>query len=339
NQNASVVTTNNIESIAGVVKSAVLGQKQVINDYKKIDRLVFASPNSNVISKIAINDGCASSCLFCETKFARGPLNSFSEELIVKAVELSVERGAREIQLASQDTGAYGLDRATNIAKLMLKISKIAGDFKVRIGMLNPEHISKYLDSFIEIMKSEKFYKFVHLPVQSGSNDVLRHMRRMYTIEHFNEYVDRIRAEIPWITVETDIIVGYPAETEQDFEQTLGFVRESRPNIVNMSKFWSRPHTMASKLKQLSQETITERSAELGRVVRKVQKEINDSFVGTISNVLITETEESSFNGRTDNYKKVIIKKKDTDENVFIGNKVRVKIEKASCNVLYARLT
>ena len=171
--NASMVTTSNVENIAEVVKSMVLGQVRIIDGYKKTDRLALFSPNGNVISKVAINDGCASSCLFCETKFARRSLNSFSEELIVRAVELSVKHGAKEIQLASQDTGAYGLDRATDITRLMEKISIIDGNFKVRVGMLNPEHFHRYLEPFIEAMKNERFYKFVHLPAQSGSNNVL----------------------------------------------------------------------------------------------------------------------------------------------------------------------
>ena len=161
----------------------------------------------------------------------------------------------------------------------------------------------------------------------------------MYAIERLNEYIDRIRAEIPGVTIETDIIVGYPTETEKDFEMTLDFVRETRPNVVNMSKFWCRPHTPASKLKQLPQEIITDRSAELGRVVRITQKQINDTFVGDVFDVLATELGENSINCRTDSYKKVIIKKKDANGCTFIGNNFRVKIEKASCNVLYGRMT
>ena len=331
--NASIVTTNNIAKIPGVIESTFLGQKRTINSYHKTDRLIFFAPTKNVISKVQINDGCASSCAFCETKFARGPLNSFSEELIFKAVELSVNNGAKEIQLTSQDMGAYGLDRGTNIAKLMKRLSEIEGDFKVRVGMLNPEHLGKYLDGFVEALKSDRFYKFVHLPVQSGSNRVLREMNRMYTIEQFDAYVAKLRAEIPQITIETDVIVGYPTENEEDFEQTLEFVRRTKPEVVNRCKFWSRPHAAASRLEQLPNMIIEGRSARFTRVVRQVQQTNNDAFIGREFDVIITEDEDRSLNARADNYKKVIIKK--GASNALLGSRVKVKINAASSNVLY----
>ncbi len=336
---ASILTTSNVDKIAESVSQAASGGRTVFNDYNRADKLIlFRNTHKDafgdsVIAKVPVSEGCLSSCRFCETKFARGPLNSFSEELIVNAVALSVRRGAKEIQLTSQDMGAYGLDRKTDIAALMEKLAGIEGDFKIRVGMLNPEHLGKYLDRFIEALKSDRFYKFAHLPVQSGSNKVLREMKRMYTIEQFDEYVARLRAEIPRITIETDVIVGYPTETEEDFEQTLGFIRRIRPEVVNRCKFWSRPHAAASSLEQLPNRTIEARSASFTRTVRQVQQNNNDAFVGQTFNVIITEKEERSLNARADNYKKVIIKK--GASNAPLGSRVRVKIGSASSNVLY----
>ena len=334
---ASIVTVSNIGSIAKAVQETALGNRVVIDHGNRQDKLALFKPQESTIAKVPVSEGCLSSCSFCETKFARGPLNSYSEERIINAVAMSAERGAKEIQLTSQDMGAYGLDRRTNIAKLMKRLSEIDGDFKIRVGMLNPEHLPKYLEEFIDALDCSKFYGFAHIPAQSGSNNVLKSMKRMYSAEQFNSYVDALRQRIPDITIETDIIVGFPTETEEDFQNTLDFVHLAKPNVVNMCRFWARPHAAASKMEQLPANLIAERSAELGRVVRMVQKEINDTFVGRELDILITEQEEESMNGRTDSYKKVIIGKRDANENVFIGNKVRVRIESASCNVLYGR--
>ncbi|MCW6159495.1 MAG: tRNA (N(6)-L-threonylcarbamoyladenosine(37)-C(2))-methylthiotransferase [Candidatus Micrarchaeales archaeon] len=334
---ASIVTTSNIGSITRAVQETILGKKVVINSYSRQDKLALFNGNDSVIAKVPISEGCLSSCSFCETKSARGPLNSFSEDLIVNAVAMSARGGAKEVQITSQDTGAYGLDRRTNIARLMKRLSSIDGNFRIRIGMLNPEHLPKYLDAFIESLQNERFYRFVHIPIQSGSNIVLSAMKRMYTVEQFNSYVDALRQKLTDVTIETDIIVGFPTETDSGFEETLDFVRKTKPNVVNMCRFWARPHAGASKMEQLSTNLIAERSAELGRVVRRVQQDINDAFIGREVDVFVTEREEKSMNCRTDSYKKVIIRERDTNENVFIGNKIRVRIENASCNVLYGR--
>jgi threonylcarbamoyladenosine tRNA methylthiotransferase CDKAL1 len=332
---ASIVTTSNIENITKAVKEASQGRKMVFNSYNKTDKLLFYNGNGGVIAKVPVSEGCLSNCSFCETKFARGPLNSFSEDRIVNAVAFSAKRGAKEVQITSQDIGAYGFDKKTNIAQLMKKLATLDGDFKIRIGMLNPEHLPKYIKELAIALQSNKFYKFVHLPIQSGSNIVLRDMKRRYTVEQFNDQVAYLREAVPGITIETDIIVGYPTETEEDFEMTLDFVRKIKPDIVNRCKFWPRPHASASKLVQLPTEIITHRGIELTRVVRQIQKETNDSFIGKDFDVLITEKEEGSMNGRLDSYKKVIIK---SDAPILpLGSRTRVRIEGASSNVLYGK--
>lgn len=333
---ASIITTGNIQNITEVVSYANSGKRTVMTQYNKTDRLMFFSPKDSVIAKIPLSDGCLSSCSFCETKFARGPLNSFSEDRILNAIEFSVRKGAKEIQLTAQDTGAYGIDRRSNITKLMKKIALIEGDFRVRVGMLNPEHLGRYFDEFIEALESEKFYKFVHLPVQSGSNKVLSEMRRFYSIEEFEEQVRELRKNIANITIETDIIVGFPTETENDFDLTLDFIKNVKPEVTNMSRFSTRPHASASKLEQLNYETINRRSIILSRVVRSIQHEINDRFIGNRQDVIITEANDRSLNGRNEFYKQVVVRKNDS-ERLDVGSKRNVLIYAASANVLYGK--
>jgi threonylcarbamoyladenosine tRNA methylthiotransferase CDKAL1 len=329
---ASIVTAPNIGEISSVASAS---GKMVLNQYKRRDRIALLEPNRSIIAKIPVNDGCLSSCSFCETKFARGVLNSFSEELILKSIEQSVRNGAKEIQLTSQDMGAYGIDKGTHIAKLMAKIALIDGDFKVRVGMLNPEHLHKYFDAFANALQSERFYKFVHLPVQSGSNRVLSDMRRNYTIEEFEIYVNKLRERVPGIAIETDIIVGFPTETEADFDETVEFIKRVRPEVTNISRFGARPHASASKMEQLSNEMIKERSNNLSRVVRAVQHEINDNFIGKKLDITITESNDKSFNGRNLNYRQVVVVRKG-DVSMEIGSMHNVLINSASANVLYA---
>ncbi len=330
---ASIVTTSNVHRIVSAVREAAAGRRVVLDTYSKNDKLAFPMARGAVVVKVPVSEGCLSSCAFCETKFARGPLNSFSEDRIVNAVKAGAGGGAREVQLTSQDMGAYGLDNKTDIAALMERLGSIEGDFRVRVGMLNPEHLHKYMDRFTAALQGGRFYRFVHLPVQSGSDRVLGDMKRGYSAGQVAGYFRELRRAMPDVTIETDIIVGYPSETEEDFGMTLDFVRDARPNVVNMCKFWARPHAAASRLKQLPTEVILSRSAELGRVVRAVQRGINETFIGRTCDITITEQEGDSISGRTDTYKKVILK---AGRGVGIGADAAVRITGASCNVLYA---
>ncbi len=333
--NASIITMPNVERISEIASDVQAGKRNVIDTYQKIDRLSLLEPDNSIIAKIPVSDGCTSSCNFCETKFARGRLNSFPQETILRAIESSVRRGAREIQLTSQDMGAYGTDRNTNIARLMELISMIDGDFKVRIGMLNPDHLHKYFDAFADAMMNDKFYKFVHIPVQSGSNSVISAMRRSCTIEQFDQYAAELRRLIPDITIETDMIVGFPTETDSDFNDTVDFIKRTKPDVTNISKFAARPHAPASSMRQNAIETINERSNALSRAVRSVQHEINDRFIGKKLDVIITESNDKSFNGRNMNYKQVVVARRPGVE-MQIGSTHNLLINSASANVLYA---
>ena len=332
---ASIIDTSNIGRIAEVVERLHDGKRMAVEGYSRLDKLAFFHADEGIIAKIPINEGCTSSCSFCETKFARGPLNSYSEKRILDAVAQSAKMGAKEIQLTSQDVGAYGIDSGTDIAALMENIAQIDGDFKVRIGMINPEHLHRCFDGFVCELKGERFYKFAHMPIQSGSNNVLKDMGRKGTIEEFDGYVKELRKKIQNITIETDLIVGFPTENEGDFKETLGFMRRTRPEVTNISRFGARPHARASGMEQQSIETINRRSVALSRVVRQVQHNINDKFIGKRFDVIITESNEKSLNGRNGSYRQVVIGRNDAN-GIGIGAHVNALINAASANVLYA---
>lgn len=329
--NASILTTSNVQNVASAMETMLSGGRATFDAYSRTDKAAYINGSGSVISRIPISEGCLSNCTFCETKFARGPLNSFSEELLLKAIELNVKKGSREIELTSQDTGAYGADSHTNIANLVSRASQIEGSFRIRVGMLNPEHLHRFFDDLIDAMKSEKVYKFLHIPVQSGSDAVLKEMKRRYTVDEFMRFAIEARKKIG-ASIATDIIVGYPTEGDEEFEETLSLLSELRPDVVNVSKFGTRPHTEASKLKQLPNSTIKERSIKTARLSRSIQFENRNSLVGSSRLVLVTERSSKSLLGRDDSYREVAVL-----GNAELGSFVNVKITGNSMGCLLGK--
>ncbi len=316
---ASIISISNIPTELPKVLEG--GQARDSIAYRKVDRAKLIYNPKEVIARIPVSDGCLSSCSFCETKFARGPLNSFSEELILKAVSNAVSNGSKEIELASQDTGAYGADRRTDIADLVSKALSIDGNFRIRIGMLNPEHLHKYFDRLIECYKSDKVYKFLHLPVQSGSDSVLKEMRRNYSAEEFRSYVNEARSKIPGMSISTDMIVGYPTETEEDFLESISLLKETRPAVTNVSKFWERPNASAKRSGRLSNQIIKRRTIEMARLAKSIQYEDLSLAIGTTEKICITEKNSKSYVGRDSFYRNIAV-----DSAEDLGTDITVRI-------------
>ncbi|MBO8180605.1 MAG: tRNA (N(6)-L-threonylcarbamoyladenosine(37)-C(2))-methylthiotransferase, partial [Archaeoglobus sp.] len=284
---------------------------------------------NNAIAIVSISEGCLGSCSFCATRFARGRLKSFSMEKIVDEVKSAVKSGFREIQLTSQDTGAYGLDRGkAMLPELLRKISEIEGDFRVRVGMMNPQYAVKILDDLIEAYSSEKIYKFLHIPVQSGDNRVLEDMRRNHTVEDYIEVVEAFRKSFDDVLISTDIIVGFPTETEEAFWGSYELIKETRPDIVNITRFSPRKGTPAARLKDMPGWIKKERSRKLTELMRKVGLENNRRFMGKEVRVLITKEGKNGKNlARMDSYRAVVTEGE-------IGEFVKVKIKDCRFNYL-----
>ncbi len=300
--NASIISTSNVNMVAEAIAKIESGTRVQEDKYQRTDKSGLIPVSNSVISRIPISEGCLSSCSFCETKFARGPLNSFSQDVLLNAISMNVKAGAKEIELTSQDTGAYGLDKGTNIAELVSRASEIEGRFKIRVGMLNPQHLHKYFDSLLEAYGNERVYKFIHIPVQSGSDSVLKDMGRIYTVDEFRAYCKELERKVPGINIATDIIVGFPTETEEDFNATMDLLKEVKPNIANISKFTKRPHAKASFLRQLDNGVVKRRSIEVSRLSRQLQMEKRKMLIGTKREVLVNEKGAKSFMGRDSYY-------------------------------------
>ena len=233
--------------------------------------------NDNEIGIISIGEGCVNSCTFCATKLARGNLRSYRIGDIKRSTEKAVKEGCRKIYLTSQDNGCYGFDIKTNLPELLNELTLVEGNYIIRVGMMNPWHLTKILSELIESYKSDKIMKFLHIPVQSGSEKILKHMKRIHTVENYKTAVKEFRENFPGISIATDIIIGYPEETEEDFQLTYDLIKETKPEVLNISKFSSRPGTKAEKLKQLPSEVIKERTVRLNNLYQEIKKERRDN--------------------------------------------------------------
>jgi MiaB-like tRNA modifying enzyme len=305
---SSLVTTSNTHRIADALSDISNGSRAVYDAYVKPEKQGHFRGEGSAIARIPISEGCLSSCSFCETKFARGPLNSFSSNVILRSIEMAIKGGAREIELTSQDTGAYGADRRTDIAELVHAASELDGDFRIRIGMLNPEHLHKYIDSLIDAYKSDNVYKFAHLPVQSGSDRVLRDMGRNYLVEEFEGMANELKSKIPEISIATDMIVGYPTESDPDFEMSMRLIERVGFSRINVSRFSKRPHAGASKLKQLKSEVVKQRCISMYRLSRRMEIGSLTKVVGERRTILLTERNADSITGRDQSYRQVALR-------------------------------
>lgn len=257
-----IFDTNTISQLPNQIKNNI---KENLSNEKE-NHLKLPVLETNDLQIIPIAEGCLGNCTYCSVKLARGNLKSYPIEEIVNSIQ------GKKILLTSQDNGCYGLDINTNLVELLKKILELNKGFQLRIGMMNPEHVIKMLPELIEIYKDPRVIKFIHIPIQSGSNKVLKEMNRRYKVEDFKEIVKEFRKSIPNICISTDIIVGYPTETEEDFLQTKQLLEEFKFEVVNLSRFAPRPKTLAFKLKQLSQEMIKERSKILTGLIKSTQK-------------------------------------------------------------------
>jgi len=258
---------------------------------------------------VPIAQGCAGRCTYCITRVARGRVSSYPMEDLVARIRGHVEAGIRDIKLTGQDTAAYGRDTGGSLADLLRGATAIEGDFRIRVGMMDPLTALPILDDLIDAFSSPKVYKFLHLPVQSGDDGVLEAMRRDYTVADFGRIVARFRAAHPGITLATDVIVGFPGETEDAFERSMDLVRRVRPDIVNVTRFSARAGTPAASMPaQVVSWRVKERSRRLARLRFAIAREINEALVGRALPLLTTEPGKGGTTlARTDAYKQVVL--------------------------------
>lgn len=314
--------------IVDVVTRVLAGERIVdlCNEEKKPLLSLPRQTSNPVVSIVPINYGCLGNCAYCCVVQARGHLRSYSIQEVTERVQKDYAFGAKEFWVTSQDTASYGRDIGTDLAELLFALGCLGGDFRVRVGMMTPNLVKDMQSRLIVAFKAEKVFKFLHLPVQSGDDAVLRCMRRFYTAAEFRETVDAFRADHPDLTLATDIIVGFPGETAVAFENTLRLLEEVKPDIVNVSKFFARPKTAAWKMKDglVEKEEIKRRSTVASELVKRLSANRNLPWMGWIGEILVDEKGkvEGSWVGRNFAYKPIAIKSNDD----LLGKTLKVKV-------------
>ena len=277
---ACTVGPNSVRRVVEAVRSALSGRVvDVVEDDEEPKTGLPRKRLNPVVHIEEISSGCLGSCAYCIVRLARGRLRSYPPEEIVRDVERAVSEGCRFVWVTSQDTAAYRYEDV-RLPQLLGMICEVEGDFHVRVGMMNPVNALEILDDLLDAYEDPKVFKFLHLPVQSGSDRVLKLMNRRYTVDEFKQIVSKFRSRFPRMTLVTDVICGFPGEGEEDFSETVRLLEEIRPDFTHVSKFTPRPGTPAARMKQLPTQVVKERSRRVSALTRTISLERNMEWVG-----------------------------------------------------------
>jgi MiaB-like tRNA modifying enzyme len=333
-ENASLLGPNSLGKTLDVINSTLLGRKQIALEDSDLSKVGLPKVRLNpTVGIVEIASGCMSECTFCQTKLSKGDLSSYRLGDIVRQVQTEIKEGCKEVWLTSTDNGCYGLDIGTDLPTLVNAVSEIQEDFMIRVGMMNPMYMPRIKQKLIESYDNDKVFKFLHLPVQSGSDKVLNDMKRGHTSETFREIVKRTKDRFDDFTISTDIIVGFPSETEEDFQKTLTLLDETKPDVVNLSKYSARPGTDAAELKQIDAAEIKRRSKIIFEQINKISLESNKKWIGWKGKVLFDENTEEGIKGRNYAYKPIAVQ-----EKVSIGDSHIVEIIDATRKRLIGKI-
>lgn len=326
-----VFGTHNLNNMINVINERINSGKQNIEVYSELGSICEGIPEkreSKYSAWVDIQLGCDKFCTYCIVPYTRGTQRSRKKENIIEEVEKLKNEGYLEVTLLGQNVNAYGKDLYENytLANLLEEVSKTEIP---RIRFVT-SHPWDFTDEMIEVIKKyDNVMPYVHLPIQSGSDRILKLMGRKYTIDEYLKLYNKIRKEVKGVSITTDIIVGFPGETEEDFEETLKIVNECKFDGAFTFAFSPREGTPAAKLKDNTTiEEKNERLHRLNEIVNKYSNEANQKMVGKIEKCLVTgisEKDSSKYMGYTENMKLVNII---SNENI-IGQIVNVKIDEA----------
>ncbi|XP_058523472.1 threonylcarbamoyladenosine tRNA methylthiotransferase isoform X1 [Ochotona princeps] len=327
----SIIGVQQIDRVVEVVEETIKGHSVRLLGQKKENgrrlggaRLDLPKIRKNpLIEIISINTGCLNACTYCKTKHARGNLASYPIDELVDRAKQSFQEGVCEIWLTSEDTGAYGRDIGTDLPTLLWKLVEVIPEgAMLRLGMTNPPYILEHLQEMAKILNHPRVYAFLHIPVQSASDSVLMAMKREYCVTDFKSVVDFLKEKVPGITIATDIICGFPGETDQDFQETVKLVEEYRFPSLFINQFYPRPGTPAAKMEQVPAHVKKQRTKDLSRVFHSYNP--YDHKIGERQQVLITEESFDSkfYVAHNRFYEQVLVPK----NPAFLGKMVEVDI-------------
>jgi MiaB-like tRNA modifying enzyme len=332
--NASLLGPNSLGKTLQVINSALSGKKQIALEDSDLSKVGLPKVRLNpAVGIVEIANGCMSECTFCQTKLSKGDLSSYRLGDIVRQVQTEIKEGCKEVWLTSTDNGCYGFDIGTDLPTLVNSVVEIPEDFMVRVGMMNPMYMPRIKEKLIESFDNDKVFKFLHIPVQSGSDKVLHDMKRGHTAGTFREIVKKIKERFTEFTISTDIIVGFPSETEEDFQKTISLLDEIKPDVVNLSKYSARPGTDAAEWKQIDAAEVKRRSKLVFEQISKLSMESNQKWIGWKGKVLFDEKTDEGIKGRNFAYKPISV-----EEKVEIGQSYTVEIIDATVKRLIGKI-
>mmetsp|Transcript_15541 Transcript_15541/g.17261 ORF Transcript_15541/g.17261 Transcript_15541/m.17261 type:complete len:562 (+) Transcript_15541:46-1731(+) len=321
----SIVGITQIDRVVEVVEESLKGNVVRLLAKKELPTLDLPKVRKNaLIEIIPISTGCLGSCTYCKTKHARGKLGSYDPQAIIDRAIQACEEDVKQIWITSEDTGAYGRDIGTNLPALLRGIIKeLPDDVMLRIGMTNPPFILEHKKAIAEILRHPQVFEFLHIPVQSGNDPVLERMNREYTIEEFNELCDYMNKHVPGITLATDIICGFPTETEKEFEDSMELVRKYQFRVINISQFYSRPGTVAAKMPKVNSKDVKKRSQRITQLFESYRT--TNFLADTRQRIWVSEMDDKNADmmvGHTKNYTKILIPR----DEALMGKSVIVDI-------------
>jgi tRNA-2-methylthio-N6-dimethylallyladenosine synthase len=329
-----VVGPDEYRALPELVEEARHGEKGLAVKLSRVETYDDITPlrTDGISAWLSVMRGCDKFCTFCVVPFTRGRERSRSLASIVREVEELAAHDFREVTLLGQNVNSYRSDGA-DFADLLAAVADVDPRIRVRYTTSHPQDMS---DRLIETMASRaNICNYIHLPVQSGSNRVLRLMNRTYTAEHYLERIARIHELIPDVSLSTDIISGFPTETEDDHRMTLDLIRRVRYDGAYTFKYSPRENTKAWAMgDDVSEDLKSRRLQEVIDLCREISAENNQRHVGRIEEILVdgpSRKDGDEWRGRTDTNKVVIFRRGDEQ----IGEYVRMKIDRASAATLY----
>ena len=333
-ENASLLGPNSLGMTLQVIDSTLNGKKQIALEDSDLSKVGLPKVRLNpVVGIVEIASGCMSECTFCQTKLSKGDLSSYRLGDIVRQVQTEIKEGCKEVWLTSTDNGCYGFDIGTDLPSLVNAVVEIPDDFMIRVGMMNPMYMPRIKEGLVKSFDNDKVFKFLHIPVQSGSDKVLHDMKRGHTVGTFIEITKKVKERFGDFTISTDVIVGFPSETEEDFQKTVNLLDEVRPDVVNLSRYSIRPGTEAAEWEQIDVAEVKRRSKIIFEQINKTSIENNKKWIGWTGKVLFDEKTNEGIKGRNFAYKPVFVR-----NEVEIGQYHIVEITDVTVNSLIGKI-
>ncbi|KAJ8878147.1 hypothetical protein PR048_022614 [Dryococelus australis] len=338
-QGLSIVGVQQIDRVVEVVEETLKGHTvRLLGQKREGGRRAGGAPlalpkvrKNPLVEIIPINSGCLNQCSYCKTKHARGQLASYPPEEIVERARQAFSEGVVELWLTSEDTGTYGRDIGSSLPALLRAVLEVVPDgCMVRVGMTNPPYILEHLEAMVELLLHPRVYSFLHVPVQSGSDAVLADMKREYNCADFQRVVDFLRDKVPGVTIATDIICGFPTETQQDFEETLSLCAHYQFPSLFINQFFPRPGTPAARMPRVPPPEVKRRTKQLWELFQSYHT--YDGQVGQIQRVLVTELshDKKHYVAHNKQYHQVLVPLRQE----LLGRAVWVRIASASKHCL-----